>query len=120
MGRPAYQATDEGRKIVKSMTGKGATVDQISKILGISADSIQKHYRAELDTGAIEANQNVAGALYSAAMAGNVGAQCFWLKCRGRWKEDPIEERAEQPIKIIIESGERPARLQPESIKAVK
>lgn len=72
------------------MTGLGLTQEQISKILGFSEDTLQRHFRAELDSGVAKANAQVAQNLFSIATSrdqGAVAAAIFWMKTRGKWKE---------------------------------
>jgi hypothetical protein len=86
-GRPAHQPTEATRQTVSLHATVGTKQDVIAEILGISVDSLQRHYRAELDTSREKANASVGGALFKKAMGGDTTAMIFWLKTRARWRE---------------------------------
>jgi hypothetical protein len=73
--------------MVKSLAAYGFRQDDIAAGLGLSSRTLRKHFREELDRGSLEANSQVAQALFRNAMAGNTTAQIFWLKCRAGWRE---------------------------------
>ena len=87
MANPPHKPTDEQRKSVKAMSAYGIPQDDISKAVGITAKTLRKAYRDELDLGHISANSAVVGALYKNALGGNVTAQIFWLKARMGWSD---------------------------------
>ena len=86
-GRPAHQPTDATRQTVQLHAMVGSRQEVIAEILGISVDSLQRHYRSELDTSREKANAAVGGALYKKAMSGDTASMIFWLKTRARWRE---------------------------------
>ena len=87
-GRPAFKPTDEQREQVKAMSSHGVPHRQQAPLIGCSSPkTLRKHFRDELNTGKIQANAKVAGALYQSALEGNVKAQSFWLKTVGGWQE---------------------------------
>ena len=86
-GRPAWEPTAEERKLVASLAAYGVRQEEIAAVVSVSVDSLARHCRKELDTGAIRANARVAEALYQKAVNGNVTAMIFWLKTRARWRE---------------------------------
>jgi hypothetical protein len=55
---------------------------------------LRKHLREELDRGVAEANAMISGCLFTAAKAGNITAQIFWLKTRARWRERRAADEA--------------------------
>lgn len=94
MARPAYNPTEKERAQVKTLTGMGLILEQISVVIGISVPTLRKHFRKELDAGALEANAAVAQSLYRQATnpeKPNAAAGMFWLKCRAGWREYPEE-----------------------------
>lgn len=106
-GRPPHVPTDRDRRQVEVMTGLGLTQEQIGKILGVSEDTLQRHYADEIANGVAKANVQVAQNLFNIATSreqGSVAAAIFWMKSRGKWKEvnhvahGGDDERA--PIKI--------------------
>ena len=76
-----HDPTDGNRAMVKTM----AAVE-------ISADTLTKYYRKELDDGRIDANAAIARSLFDTARSGNLTAQMFWLKTRAGWKETDRKE----------------------------
>jgi hypothetical protein len=93
---------------------------------------LEKHYHAELSTGADIANAKVAGRLFAQANSednsqANTIARIFWLKARARWRESQLIEHAgadgaplpDQPnnnVFLIPDNGRDPdlvARLPP-------
>lgn len=93
MGRRKHVPDAAQRRQVETMAAYGIPADDISRVLGIDAKTLRKHYREELDLGETKANAQVAGFLFAAAKNGNVTAQIFWLKTRARWKEPAFEHR---------------------------
>ena len=93
-GRPPHKPTAEGRKSVEAMAGFGIPHDDIGKVIGVTAVTLAKHYRKQLDTGHIKANSRVAESLYKMAtgdetkkIAPNVTAAIWWTKTRMGWSE---------------------------------
>ena len=89
MGRPAFEPTDEQRKLVRDLSAYGIPQEDIARFLGIHHNTLRKHFRDELDKAEIEANSKVAASLFNAAINGNMTAAIFWAKTRMRWKEPP-------------------------------
>ena len=92
VGRPAHQPTDQNRLQVKTLAAVGVRHEDIAAKLGISADTLTKYYRQELDDGRVDANALVAKSLFEQAKAGNTTAMIFWLKTRAGWKETQVNE----------------------------
>lgn len=60
MPRPKLNPTEEQRRLVKSLAAMGTLQSDIAKMIGIrSPKTLRKHFRMELDRGALEANSNV-------------------------------------------------------------
>lgn len=90
MGRKAHTPEPAGRRQVEAMSAYGIPEADIARVLGIDAKTLRKHYRDELDLGAVKANSRMAENLYRKAMGDGpqaVTATIFWLKTRARWKE---------------------------------
>jgi hypothetical protein len=105
MARPAHNPDPPGRRQVEAMTGYGVPETDIAKVLDIDPKTLRKHYRKELDTGAIKATARVAEFLYKKATT--EGPQCvtaaiFWLKTRGAWKETSVQEIAGEPQRMVL------------------
>jgi|SRR3954470_10085292 len=86
-GRPPHEPTDQKRQLVELMAACGIPQMQIAPLIGISDETLRKHYRRELDRGVIEANAKVAEALFRQAIGGDTAAAIWWTKCRMGWRE---------------------------------
>ena len=86
-GRRPFKPTDEQRRTVEVMAASGIAQQEIAMSLGISAPTLRRHFRAALDSGATKMITRVADSLYRQAIAGNVTACIFILKCRAGWSE---------------------------------
>ena len=60
MARPTFQVTQKLSEKVKMLASVGVRQEEIAKVLDITPKTLRKHFRRELDTGAIEANAEVA------------------------------------------------------------
>lgn len=69
------------------------TQEQVATHLGISENTLRRHYRDELDRGALRANNAVAQNLFAYASGkkgsekAHVTAAIFWCKVRMGWRE---------------------------------
>jgi hypothetical protein len=89
-GRPKgshWQPTKEERLLIELAVAAGYTQGQIATQLGKSVDSLQRHCRSELDSGAFRANVKVSGALFTKAMKGDTTAMIWWEKTRRGLKD---------------------------------
>lgn len=113
-GRPRYQPTEADRNTVRSMAACGFRHEAIARCLGekgIDDTTMRIHFRRELDTAMDMANAKVANVLFQKAIAGDLGACCFWLKCRAGWKEQQtIEHVGKDGLGIVIEYVNEPAK----------
>lgn len=91
-GRPAHKPTPEAQDTAKRLSALGVPHEDIATRLKISADTLVKYYKEELDEGRIDANAAIAGTLFQQAKKGNTAAAIFWLKTRARWKETQVNE----------------------------
>lgn len=82
-----HKPTDENRKVARTLAAVGVPHEDIALKLDISADTLVKYYKPELDAGRIDANASIAQTLFQQAKSGNTTAAIFWLKTRARWKE---------------------------------
>ena len=105
MPRPNFIATNEQRKMVRTMAAYGIHQDDIARCVGLrSAKTLRRHFREELDRAATEANAQVAQSLYQQAISGKkTGATIFWLKSRAGWRESAagVPRPAEAPMPIM-------------------
>ena len=147
-GRPegtGFHPTEDQKKLVDQLAGYGIPEADIARLVinpkskePISPVTLRKHFRDELDTGHVRANEKVVGALLKNATTGTETypggiptAQIFWLKCRGKgqWKdrhvlevETPPSDLEEKEIDDAIvrllnkaKGGERQARSKREA-----
>ena len=59
--------SDEQRRTVEAMVGYGIPQVDIARVVGINDDTLRKHFREEIDTGAARANARVAAFLFEQA-----------------------------------------------------
>lgn len=112
VGKPPYEPLPEHRRMVESMAAVGITHDQMAAVLGIGRHALEKHFRSELDLGAVKATINVAGALYAMATVppgqatgANVAAAIFWMKARAGWREKHSIETLDENGNPITPTG---------------
>lgn len=90
-GRPPHAPTDVTRNQVKYYCGMGLTQEQMATLMGITRETLRKHYREELDSGMAEMNLRVSENLYNIATnpdhKGTVQASMFWAKTRMGWRD---------------------------------
>jgi hypothetical protein len=100
---PAFEPTAEQRRTVRAMAGFGVPQEDIATFLDIDPKTLRKHFRVELDRGAIEATTKVAQSLFRMATEGNnVAAAIFWMKARAGWSEKQrIEHGLAHPLAVI-------------------
>src|SRR3954451_22190171 len=97
MGRRAHKPDVISRRQVEAMSAYGVPEADVARVVGIDAKTLRKHYRNEIDTGAIKATAKVAEFLFRKATT--EGPQCvtaaiFWLKTRAKWRETSANEIA--------------------------
>lgn len=98
-GRPPHEPTEATRKTVEALSGFGASHAYIAGEIGITENTLRKHYRAELDRGMEKADIAVAQTLFKRATGAlapgqqpdaakaDTTAAIFWAKTRMGWKE---------------------------------
>jgi hypothetical protein len=104
MGRKSFQPTPEQRSMVESMKGYGMPHADICQVVfqkngkPIDHKTLEKHFRKELDQGAVKTNSKVAQSLFQQATGGGdwkqavPAAAIWWSKCRMHWKEVVVQE----------------------------
>ena len=100
-----HEPTPETRLQVKTLASVGTPQEDIAKIIGITKNTLIKHYRKELDTAMVMANATIAQTLFKQAKDGNTSAAIFWLKCRAGWSEkQQIEHSGANgaPLEVIV------------------
>jgi hypothetical protein len=83
IGNPPFVATDEQRDKVVLLAAVGTLQRLIADELGISVDTLERHFRAELDEAAVRANAKVGKTLFEGAIEGDAKKIEMWLDRRG-------------------------------------
>lgn len=86
-GRTRWAPTEAELKQIRLYAGLGVPIKDIGVLVGKSHVTLQARARDALEQGAAEANAKIAGALYRAAIGGNITAAIFWAKTRLGWHE---------------------------------
>ncbi len=82
-GRPAFKPSPEQIVIVQNLARFGVPQNDIAQSLGINAQTLRKHFRQQLDEGALEVKCAVLSSLFDmATKRRNVAAAIFWAKTR--------------------------------------
>ena len=86
-GRPEHRPTPQIRAQVRAFAGFGLPQQQLALLVGMSINTLRKHYAADLEFGEAQATAKVAQSLFNAASKGEAWAVCFWMKARAGWSE---------------------------------
>lgn len=87
MSRKPHEPTDATRQLVSLHSAIGTPQEDIATVLDIDAKTLRKHYREELDKGALRANARVGKTLFDKAVSGDTTAAIWWTKTRMGWKD---------------------------------
>ncbi|GAD20948.1 hypothetical protein [Acidovorax sp. MR-S7] len=123
-GRPEVKRSEDLARRIKSYAAVGVPASDIAKTCSMSETTLRKLYSEELETAAIDATAQVAGKLFQQCMDGNVTAQIFWMKTRGRWSEkSEVEVTSKQGVLVVggvmsPEEWEQAAKAQQASLQA--
>lgn len=92
-GAPSHVPSADFRLVVSHLSCVGWTHDQIAGTIGITANTLRKHYKAELASAKGLRVSMVYGALFKNAIDhNNVSAQIFLAKTQGGMKETQVSE----------------------------
>lgn len=131
-GIPNFEPTEDQRKLVRQVAGIGVPHEMIRLLVKngagepISADTLKRHFAADLEEGKANTAAQMVGKLVATAL-GQVSAQqtaclIFWCKTQLGWRETsaldvnlPPEEEGDALDKAarvagLIERGRRRAR----------
>ena len=94
-GQPKFDPTAAHRAQVLVSAGVGSPHWLIASNLGISEDTLTRHFADELAKGRARAIEQMAKTCYARALGTGVGAHVlmmFWLKTQAGWKETSVTE----------------------------
>jgi hypothetical protein len=93
------------------MAGYGMTQQDIATTLALrSTKTLRKHFRKELDRGAVDAKAQVLQKLYHMAKSGECpAATIFWVKTRLGWRETQTVETRPVAIPDFVVAEEKEA-----------
>lgn len=83
IGNPKFEPTDLQRELVLSHAAVGTPQAIIAEELNISEDTLQRHFRKELDQGLARANSRLGSVLYKGALDGDTKKLEMWFDRRG-------------------------------------
>jgi hypothetical protein len=89
-GQPPYEPTPADRATVQNLAALGATHKEIAMCIGrygVSEPTLRKHFRRELNNSLTEVKALAMSQVVAAMKRGEAWAVCFFLKCRGGWRE---------------------------------
>lgn len=92
-GRKSYAPTERDREKVAVLVSAGMTVDQIAQAMALTEPTLRRHFRAELETGAIRKRAEMLVALHRTALKGNVAAQKEALAIMDRANLEDLQDR---------------------------
>lgn len=133
-GRGApFEPTSEQRRLVEFMVGHGIKIVEIATMItnpltgkSISVDTLQKHFRREMDAGKPKIEVALANALYKKAISPDhpqaAVAAMFMLKCKFGWRQaDKILHQHQMDVKsgvLVAPAGVTPEEWIEKSKKA--
>lgn len=85
-----HRPSPQQRAQVEALSGHGIKQEDIAAYIGVSKETLRKHYRKQLDMGKITATAAVAQTLYVMAKSGkDFQATKFWLlqRAKDQWSE---------------------------------
>ncbi len=93
-GRPPHQPTGETRRQVEAMAALFLSQESMGAILGISDDTLRRHYPAELARGGAQGQHAIASGLHRLMEKGNAAALIYMAKAKLGWSEKLKVEHA--------------------------
>ncbi len=88
--RPAYEPTPADRATVQNLAACGVPHKEIARCLGtdgIDDKTLYKYFRDELDTSLTKVKALAMSKVVLGMQNNEPWAICFFLKCRGGWRE---------------------------------
>ncbi|MDY7525499.1 hypothetical protein [Sphingomonas sp. 10B4] len=105
-GRPRIVIPPETRDAIARLASVGTPQEVIARIVGFSVDTMFRHCKDELELGLAEANAQIAGTLFTKALAGDATAIIWWEKTRAGMRDGSKDQRtddeAPRPVTVNI------------------
>ena len=108
-GRPAHAPTAATRRQVSLAAGGGMRHEDIALAIGITRDTLTKHYPVELSTGASLRRLEVLCALHAAAKKGSSSAAKAYLAVEPQLAAPPLAEGEVAPAPAVPIPAPAPA-----------
>lgn len=115
IGRPRFQPTDKDRLFVKEMAMRGATMEDMARVIGVERHTLSRYFKREIEDGRMEPTMSVVAALWRAATAktvsgASVRAAEIWLRRFPEWLEAmrPKDHGDEAGAREIVVTGGLP------------
>lgn len=89
-----WEPTADERRLVEHCVAIGMTQEQVALVLDKSVDSLDRHCRKELDSGALKTNAKVGAKLFDKCMKGDTAALIFWAKTKMGFRETSKTEHS--------------------------
>ena len=106
-GVKKFIPTEDQREMVIGLKAVGTTDERIAEILGISADTLTKHFRYEIENGLKSVLGRIANNLFRQALNGETTAAIFILKTRAKWSERIEIDQINQPNVLVIDTSDQ-------------
>lgn len=118
MPRPkSFVPTDTDRATVQAMAAAGIEQQVIRTCVGngkIDQKTFAKHFKRELENTRHEVTATAMGKLLEKIKGGDLGAICFWMKCRAGWNE----QAAKMILPVRVQDDFDPKKLSDEDLDA--
>ena len=101
MPRKRHEPTKQTRELVTLHSTVGTNQDIVADIIGITAKTLRRHYREELDQSTAKANASIGGVLFNKAKGGDTTAMIFWMKTRAGWREKETDSGSAELVAAL-------------------
>lgn len=119
-GRPAFKPTPHQRATVAIAAGGGMPLNEIAMGLGITRETLHKHFETELSTGAHAKRLEVLRAMHAAAKRGNVAAAKAYLLLDPPSAAPPLPAAAPAPKPVKEEPLGKKEQASLDAVDAAK
>ncbi len=102
--------TDKNHHMVEAMAAVGTPSEDMATMLGISKDTLERHYMDNIKAGRVKANLQIGRKIHAQALEGDTALLIWWSKTRMRWSaakdEAPTNPGDTGDITVVIERGD--------------